>query len=119
MATESIDWTKRVQPTCAMGGAPLDEMIHVPARASAAINVGDGHPSSAVNVVALLDRGWPWGIVGVFTYVGVQMAGLLISATFPLRVGEEALPRVDNMPYWRRLLAVLILRLVSTSAAVL
>lgn len=116
LATELIKFTNGAEPTFPVLAAPLDEMHHaVPARASAANPVGDGNPSSAVIVVVLLHRGRWWGIVGVLTFVGMQVAGLLISATFSLRVGEDALSRAETMPYWRRLLAVLILRMVSTS----
>lgn len=116
LATELILLTNGAEPTCPVLAAPPDEMHNaVPARASAASPVGDGNPSSAVIVVVLLHRGRWWGIIGVLTFVGMQVAGLLVSATFSLRVGEEARSRAETMPYWRRLLAVLILRMVSTS----
>lgn len=98
-----------------MGSAPLDEISHhVPVRASIAPNVDDGRRRLALKVVGVLHRIWSWAAIGVRIFTIVQLASLLYSATFPLRVGGRVHPRVEHMAYWRRFLAVAVLRVVSS-----
>lgn len=112
-ATQVIDRAKGAEGGCAVGSAPLGEMLQsVPAQASASSKVNSSHPRLAVKLVALVRRVWSWVTIGVLICVIVQLASLLYSATFPLRVGGKVHPRAEYMSYWRRFLAVSVLRIV-------
>lgn len=119
-ASELIDRAKGAERRCPMGSAPLNETYqHVPIRASIVTNVDGGRPCLAAKAIALLRRVWSWATTGVFVFVAMQLASLSYSATFPLRVGGKVNPRVEYMAYWRRFLAVVILRVVSSSEPLL
>lgn len=119
-ATEVIDRAKGAERTCPVGSAPLNETSQsVPIRAPIVINVDDGRASLAAKAIALLRRVWSWVTTGASVFVTMQLASLSYSATFPLRVGGKVNPRVEYMAYWRRFLAVVILRVVSSSESLL
>lgn len=110
-----MDGAKGALPTCAVGEKPTDAAIHaVPAPVSTASNIDDGRPSSSVGVVAPRPWGWKWGNMVAFIYTCVEVASLGFLATLPLRVGDKVTPRAEDMAYWKRFIAVSILRMVGT-----
>eukprot|EP00904_Undaria_pinnatifida_P006856 jgi/Undpi1/32/HiC_scaffold_1.g00032.m1 len=111
-ATILMDGAKGALPTCAVGEKPTDAAIHaVPAPVSTASNIDDGRPSSSVGVVAPRPWGWKWGNMVAFIYTCVEVASLGFLATLPLRVGDKVTPRAEDMAYWKRFIAVSILRM--------
>lgn len=116
-ATERMDGKMHAACLSDIGiGKTVDECSQaVPARGSSDSSVDDDRPFSAHTVGAPPHQGWLWANTAVVIFFSGQLAGLLYSATFPLREGGQALPRPEYMPYWRRLLSVLVVRMVSTS----